>query len=641
MKNNILDRYAERAKTAALKEQRQEWIRQIILVFIPCSLFFVPMRAQSDSALNRSVTVERDFQPVIQAAGKVSTKPAIIETKIEPAKVEFSQYNHPLPITGYQSPNLLSQPTRFEAGQVYNGYIRGAVGHPNTLFDFGYRLDDGKKSILNAYAHHHAEWGMAALSKTKVGLNFTHPFSTCDIYFGVSGSNIYYHKYGRWYDYSQPWGMWDKNKDSYSNRSPITHLDQTSLWSAEAFLGVKANEKQDIQYMAQTGYVLFSKPGAVSEHQIRTRAFFDWHADEHHVGANLYVQNNFTQLGSLAAVIPDSMFHNNRHNLRIEPYYAYEGKRIRVHAGVNLDVNIGHGRNALSATEDISFAPSPHVFMEAQVAKQWLTVYADVMGNHGMGTLQSYMEENRYRLIHAGVIEPHYAEYTPVDAEVGLRIRPYRDLFLEIHGGYAYMMHQDVWIATTDSALFAPLNVKLMQGDFSYLHTDYQRGKVGGVLNYHYRDIVRINVQGDYYFWKGDITVYDRPNWDLNVRIDGRIDEHWSLYSDNRFVGSRLALAYSGTTDTYSDHVLAPVIDLNLGLQYEMFVGSSKSRNHGTTKSREHKSPNANHLVLRPEQKPNLALFFQLNNWLHRKNELLYGYRSQGINFLLGATYRF
>ena len=28
--------------------------------------------AQQDSALNRSVTVERDFQPVIQAAGKIA-----------------------------------------------------------------------------------------------------------------------------------------------------------------------------------------------------------------------------------------------------------------------------------------------------------------------------------------------------------------------------------------------------------------------------------------------------------------------------------------------------------------------------------------------------------------------------------------
>ena len=37
----------------------------------------------------------------------------------------------------------------------------------------------------------------------------------------------------------------------------------------------------------------------------------------------------------------------------------------------------------------------------------------------------------------------------------------------------------------------------------------------------------------------------------------------------------------------------------------------------------------------------NLTLFFQLNNWLHRKNEIYYGYREQGINFLMGATFRF
>ena len=47
-------------------------------------------QAQNDSVLNRSVTVERDFQPVIQAAGKVATKPAVVETKIEPAPIEYS-----------------------------------------------------------------------------------------------------------------------------------------------------------------------------------------------------------------------------------------------------------------------------------------------------------------------------------------------------------------------------------------------------------------------------------------------------------------------------------------------------------------------------------------------------------------------
>ena len=585
-----------------------------------------PALAQDDEeALNRSVTVERDFQPVIQAAGKVSTKPAVVETTIEPASVEYSDFTAEVtPGTSFNA--LLSQPTRFEPARLYNGYLRGALGHPNTLFDFGYHLNDGKNSILDVYAHHHAEWGMAALSKTKLGLNFTHTFSNCDLYFGLNGGNIYYHKYGHWYDYSYytanntEFGMWEKNDVAYLKPAAMSDKDKTALWTAEAYLGIQSNAKSEVQYQIQTGYMIFSKPGAVSEHQVRSLANFDWHSDAHHVGAEVYVQNNFLQLGSLAAMIPDSLY-RNRHNFRIEPYYAYEGRRIRLHVGVNLDVNLGNGHHHLSSNEHVSFAPSPHINLEAQIAKQWLTVYADVMGEQGFGTLQSYMEENRYSLSHSGIVHP-CAAYVPVDAELGFRIRPYRDLLIELHGGYAYMMDEDYLIATVDSV--TPVEKLAMNrpiGEFVHEHTNYQRGKVGGQLNYHYRDIVRINLNGDYYFWKGDTTVYDRPNWELALRIDGRINQHWSLYSDNKFAGKRLALATDG------EHWLAPTIDLNLGLQYEMIVGKKAKSSEGQ--------------ILRPEQKPNLALFFQLNNWLHRKNEIYYGYRSQGINFLLGATYRF
>lgn len=581
--------------------------------------------AQQDSALHRSVTVERDFQPVIQAAGKIATKPAVVETKIESSQVHYSDFTAEVTPQATFNP-LLSQPTRFEPGRKYNGYIRGALGHPNTLLDFGYHLDDTKNSILDVYAHHRAEWGLAALSKTKVGLNFTHTYSKCDLYFGLSGGNIFYHKYGHFYDYSQTFGMWAKNDEAYPKPYTIGDKDKTSLWTAEVYLGVKANAKQDVQYQVQTGYMLFAKAGAVSEHQLRTKGSFDWHSAEHHVGAQLYVQNNFLQLND-ALGIPNSLYQKSRHNFRIEPYYAYEGTRLRVHVGVNFDLNIGKGHQILSKTENVSFAPSPHINLEAQIAKQWLTIYADIEGSLGFGSLQSYMEENRYSMIHAGIIRP-CAPYTPVDAELGFHIRPHRDVLIEIHGGYAYMMYEDFWIATANSTtVFEPLNKPLMAGDFIHDHADnYQRGKIGGQLNYHYQDLVRVNLHGDYYIWKGDTTVYDRPNWELGLRIDGRINKNWSLYSDNQFAGKRLALATDG------EHWLAPTIDLNLGLQYDMWVGKVKNE---STKGK------TNNNALRPEPQPNLTLFFQLNNWLHRKNEIYYGYRSQGINFLLGATYRF
>ena len=600
-------------------------------LFVICNLSFViccASFAQSDSALNRSVTVERDFQPVIQAAGKVATKPAVVETTIEPAPIEYSSFTADVtPSATFHS--LLSQPTRFEAGKLYNGYVRGALGHPNTLFDFGYHLDDGNKSILDVYAHHKAEWGLAALSKTKVGLDFKHPFSTCELYFGVNGGNIFYHKYGHFYDYTQTWGMWEKNSVAYPKPRTITDLDKTSLWTVEAFFGLRSNPKQEVQYQLQTGYNLFSKPGAVSEHQIRTKVALDWKGDVHHVGLNAYAQNNFLQLGSLANAIPDTMY-NNCHDIRLEPYYAYEGRRVSLHVGVNLDVNIGNGQNALSATDNISFAPSPHVKLEAQVAKEWLTIYADVLGSLGSGNLQDYMEENRYKLIHAGIIDNHVAAYTPVDAELGFHIRPARGLLFELHGGYAYMLNQTVLVAHTVSTPFAELPatsaVTFKQGDFGFEFADYNRGKVGGQINYHFRDVVRINLNGDYYFWSGSMPVYDRANWDLCLRVDGRIDKHWSLYSENRFEGSRTALVSDGST-----YQLRPIIDLNAGVQYDMWVGKGERL----------KVNGESGQILRPEPKPNLTLFLQLNNWLHRKNEFYYGYRSQGINFLVGATFRF
>ena len=565
-------------------------------------ILVIPASAQNDSVLNRSVTVERDFQPVIQAAGKVATKPAVVETTIEPAPVEYSTYTVQVSPDAAISP-MLSQPTRFEPAQLYNGYVRGALGHPLTRFDFGYHLDDGKKSILDVFAHHDGDWCREMmLSKTKVGLNFTHPFSTCDLYFGVNGGNIYYHRYG----------------DLYGVPDPTRNKNNTNLWLAEVYFGVKANAKQDVQYMAQTGYQIFAKANAVSEHQIRTKASFDWHSDAHHVGAKFYMQNNFMQLsGMLAQQILPSQY-NSRHNFRIEPYYAYVGKRVQLHAGVNLDMNIGCGRNSLSGTDNITFAPSPHVYFEAQVAKQWLTIYADVTGHHGFGNLQEFMENNRYRRITDGITEHHPATYVPVDGELGLRIRPYRDLFIEIHGGYARMNDEEYWIYNN--------------GEFDFDYTNYNRGKIGAQVNYHYRDYVRINIDADYFLWSGDTTVYDRPNWRLGFRVDGRIDKHWSLYSENRFEGSRLALAYDANTNTYTEHSLKPRIDLNLGVQYEMWVGKKGERLKVNSDGNQ---------VLRPEPKPNLTLFLQLENFIHRKNEIYYGFHSHGISALIGASYRF
>lgn len=599
-----------------------------IFLSIPAALFVVSaICAQEDSTLNRNVTVERKFQPVVQSAGKINVRPQVVETNLPEAQVNYSDYNALL-APAFNSNSLLSQPMRFASPYTYNGLVRGGLGHTNTLFDFAYHLDDSKNSILDVYANHRAEWGRRANSNTRIGFDFRHPFSTCDLYFGVSGANRFYTRYGRYYDGNK--GLTVKH---FSDMQPE---DKQNIWTVDAFVGVKSNNKSDIQYKAQVAYALFALPKYVSEHQVRTTANIDWSRDAHHVGGNIFVQNAFLQTDQVA----DSLF-NARHAIRIEPYYAYLGNRFSIHVGVNFDVNIGRGQ-FLSNLDNVTFAPSPKVEFEAQIAKKWLTLYGVAQGSLATGTLQNYMTGMPYREINPGITSHHVGGYTPIDAQLGFHIRPYRDLLIDIYGGYAYQKNRLSTVATVDSV--ALVDRTILPGTFSYLYSDYGCGKIGASFSYHYQDIINIHLWGNYYFWQAfrhenldesgyfDKTgytqvkvnpegVYDRAKWDAGLRIDARIDKHWSLYSDNRFIGSRTALVSVPDADGGFERTLKPIIQLSLGCQYETTVGSKSFRD---------KHP-----------QPNLAVFFQLNNYIHRHNDIWYGYQSEGINFLLGVTYKF
>ena len=601
-------------------------MKRIILI-VNCTLLIVHCAFSQDTTLTRNVTVEREFQPIVQSAGKINVRPKVQETTLPAAEVVYSDYNATLS-PAFNTNSLLSQPMRFTTPHQYNGYVRGGLGHTNTLFDFGYRLDDQKNSILDVYANHRAEWGRRANSNTRIGFDFRHTFSTCDLYFGVCGANRFYTRYGRYYD-----GDKSLTVERFGDMQPE---DKQNIWTVDAFVGVKSNNKSDIQYKAQVAYALFALPGYVSEHQVRTTANIDWSSDAHHVGGRVYVQNSFLQTDQVA----DTLF-NSRHALRIEPYYAYLGNRFSIYVGVNFDVNVGRGK-FLSNLDNVTFAPSPKVEFEAQIAKKWLTLYGTAQGSLAMGTLQNYMTGMPYREINPGITSHHVGGYTPIDAQLGFHIRPYRDLLIDIYGGYAYQKNRLTTVATVDTVALADRTI--LPGTFSYLYSDYGCGKIGASFSYHYQDIINIHLWGNYYFWqafrhenldkngyfdKPGYTqvkvdpngVYDRAKWDAGLRIDARIDKHWSLYSDNRFIGSRTALVSVPDAEGAFERTLKPTIQLSLGCQYETVVGSKSFREKTT--------------------QPNLMVFFQLNNYIHRHNDIWYGYQSEGINFLMGVTYKF
>ena len=181
--------------------------------------------APSDTTINRSVTVERDFQPVIQSAGKINQRPTIITPEIQLTPVVYSTYSTPLSIH-YNINQLPAVQTNFTPQEPLNGILEGAVGYRNTHLLFGYQIHQKKKMSLNLYANHDAYWGKDALSQSKLGMIVTRHFSGADLYFGVQGNNDY---------------------------STYPSLGSLTLWNANAKIGLRSTGKSAVQYLVQTG----------------------------------------------------------------------------------------------------------------------------------------------------------------------------------------------------------------------------------------------------------------------------------------------------------------------------------------------------------------------------------------------------
>lgn len=612
-----------------------------LILLLPAWSVAIWLSAQD--AVQRDVVVERDYEPIMQQATKPGGAP-VEKTYAEPEETQ-PQWSNRNGVVDYTIQNIPAQEAAFRAPRQPHGHLRAGLGHPQTLFQFDYKHSDRQHNSLVLGIDHEGEWGLKAVAHTDLRLSFTHAYRSGKIYFNLDGGNEYFTRYGRYFNdaaaYPTPTTIpsgWGHHLD-VRRSSQLLSQDKQNIWKANILLGAQSTGNSDLSYQTEVGYRLTHLVGIVTEHQVNARINLSYRIDDHKVGAKIYSQNQFMIPSDSAQAYLDADPKkpiNSRHAMRIEPYYEYHGRRLMVHAGINLDFNIGKG-NLHSTTDDttplarqVAFAPSPNVRIEAQLAPRWAVLYADVRGSLGTSAIPAYISMNRYQNILTALHSHHVSGYKPVDGELGLMFRPQRDLLLQVHTGYAYMLNQAIFVSQTpdDRAPYSWENP-------AFVYTDFQRWKVGAQIAYHYQDIIDLHIWGDYYIYQGirnntagktfsgqvpDFTVnciYDRPDWVIGMDIKGRIDSHWSLYLKGDIQGSRTAFIYNANQPSMQGDRRLPVYaDLNTGVLYEF---------HNT----------------RYEALNRLSLFCDLQNILHRKNVLWYGYESQGIHGRVGAAWSF
>lgn len=584
---------------------------KLIAIALCCSLCSMAQEMVApDTLIDKQVTVEREFTPAIQQAGKIAVQPQVYESQIPQTPVTYSTYFSPLATT--QNINRLPVAgTSFNNTLAHkNGFLQAGVGHPLSLLNFRYRLTDTgvKRNAVNldVYAHHNGQWGRKFLEQTDLGLNINKSFGKFTLFFDAMGGSE------AWNNYGKP-GLWDVAKEDWL--SGVAYKDivgkdhRNNLWKVDAHIGASSLPTSPIEYSIQTGYEgSFLKTGkevyaepldhiTFAEHIIHTQACFEvpFTAAKHRIGADFEMYNTFVPMSQIAGANAKAQ---DSHFIHLTPYYNYTGKRLRLHAGVNLNVMNGYER---------VFAIAPDVHVEADLTRDWLSAYADVTGGYEPHLLREETEHCRYTRIATLLTDSACGLYKPVEAVLGLKIRPIGSLLIDIHAGYDY---------TLDDHFYA------YDAFLPYLqHYDYstQTWRFGGAIHYHYKDYVTVNLSGDYFLDKHRLTEsdawqegrFDAPKWQVRLRIDGRINEQWSLYSDNYLIGSREAFVQ--TPGASSIATLRPYYDLNLGVEYKITRW--------------------------------LAVYAQLNNYLAFTNRLTgyawYGYQNLGANCMMGATWMF
>ena len=504
------------------------YIFLILLLSLNSGLF----AETKDSIVDRNVTVEREYKPIIQDAGKINSLPKTLEPTVEKTAAKYSDFN--LPLTADFNVHTLpaAELEREKRKESNGGFGRLGLGNYfNTLADFAYPLIKKPDVRLDVSLNHFATFGQKAHSTTKGAIAFDKYFDKLDLFAGVGGGHEYLKYYGDNFNNSksaielntldQTAVYQAKNiKGVNSNSMSLSNLTKDSIgetfWRFNANVGIRSLPlSTDFRYLAEIQYNAFDAHNGMAEHQIHTKATFDALMKENRVGIDfdlynmLYRNDKPLLIKNLDAYTV----------LALNPYYRIENSDLDLRLGVKTSFSFGYG-NVVN--------PSLDVRAEWKAIPKIISIYAGVTGGHQVNSMNNSFAENRY-LSPALRIDD---TYTPLELYAGLKLKPLYNLQLDAYIDYKQIDNQYFFvnreyknstIETADSTIFT--------NRFDAVYSAASHLKIGMRANYNLRNRVNVELKGAYNGWtvQNSAFAWNKPKWEADLSTDFRITRDLSV----------------------------------------------------------------------------------------------------------------
>lgn len=565
-----------------------------LLLFAVPALFGASAQTDNKNTLQRAVTIEKEFTPIVQDASKINVIPEMEVSASARPDIRYTEWKN----ARNETPTLDLLPAGdggVEAPDRQRGYAQIEIGnYLNINANAGIRIVDRQRDqLLFWYSHNSTNGTLAYLTdndKThqrrndnKLNLAYTHTFDRA-----IWNTTAYY-RYNGFNYYGMPLYNIDKNR--LAGLSTTTDQQTVQHYGFDTRIASKPNK--EFNYTAEISYRgynsdlgLFYGQRGVLENHLSTR--LDGSAP---LGDNYLIG---------VAVGMDNLIYNrcDRDNytvLRANPYFGIEKEALKFRAGAVVD---------LSIHDNTIFRIAPDVQLEWEFEKLWF-LYTSLTGGKSLNTWEKMSAITAY-------VDPSRKmsnTYTPADFTVGLRTATFKQLHFTLYGGIKYSIDalfdyrwQYIEATGTGGRLTRPV--------VSFYATDAYAWKAGFEIQYNPRDFFKAHLAWEHNEWhqqgsKARIrSSQPRNEWKAGVTVVPirPLDISADLYFADGLGYRNLT---EGMVDYPSSGNLPNIVTLNLGAIYRL--------------------------------NKHIHFSAQFNNLLSKRTDLFYGMPAQRFHFLVGA----
>jgi hypothetical protein len=564
--------------------------------------------------VDQNVTVEREYKPIIQDAGKIISVPEIIEPNVEKTAAKYTEFSFPLPVGQNIQTLSAAELEHQRRNNPKDAFVRIGLGNNlNNLLDFALPLLKKTDMRLDLKLNHLATFSKEAHSTTRAALEFNNNYKNSEFYAGVGLGHEYFKYYGEQFDMtgtpkdltSLKTGIYEelnfvrvnRTAQLFSLNNIVNGADNDVFWRFNAFAGMRSlPATETIRYKAEVQYRLFDSRNGLTENIIHSKANFNTPNGRNRSGIDVEMQNMMykTDIANTVINVWDAytVFSMN-------PYYSIERERWDIRLGVKSSFSFVHGR---------PFNPSPDVSFEWKAVPEWLAFYAGAGGGYKVNTLDGMFTENRFLFSDLRVQDT----YTPVSAYFGVKIKPVYNLLFDAYVNYQridnqyFFINKDYAYSLLSSTLLASPNDSIIYTNkFNVVYSAATLVKVGLRANYNLRNLVNVQLKGAYNGWNvEDIAMaWNKPKFEADLTADWRVTRNLNVTSNVFFESERFAKLGEQSMR------MRPKVDINLGASYSYLNW--------------------------------FTLFGKVNNLTNNRYQEFYGYEVQGMNVLVGASFSF